>query len=189
MNDLATNLFDPGNDWSGRTRERLTGLSPDLTELLLHLAAADTFWNWRYKVDAVWKRRARALLKADGAAELVRYAVRELARDGSFHNMGDPDEAIRDLGQVKAPSRARSLAIGFLLAAGWLREDTDGLSTALTLVARKNAQAMDTYHRVDHGIAGAAFTALGDLPAPAPWKRCGPCTTRSPPPCIRMASW
>ncbi|MFE1894929.1 hypothetical protein [Streptomyces yangpuensis] len=166
MNDLVTGLFDSGNAWSRRTRGRLTGLSPDLTELLLHLATADAFWNWRYKVDAAWKRRAKALLKADGADVLVRYAVHELARGGSFHDVRDPDEAIRDLGRQGVPARPRSLAIGFLLAAGWLREDTGGLSADLALVARKNAQAMDSYYRVDHAVAGAAFHALGDLPGP-----------------------
>ncbi|MFJ7779540.1 DUF4132 domain-containing protein [Streptomyces yangpuensis] len=166
MSDLVTDLFDPGNAWSRRTRERLTGLSPDLTGLLLHLATADEFWNWRYKVDAAWKRRAKALLTADGADELVRYAVRELARDGSFHDVRDADEAIRGLLSQGAPTGPRSLALGFLLAAGWLREDTGGLSADLALVARKNAQAMDSYYRVDHDIAGAAFHALGDLPGP-----------------------
>ncbi|MFE2547482.1 hypothetical protein ACFXGI_02850 [Streptomyces sp. NPDC059355] len=166
MSDLVTDLIDPGNGWSTRTRERLTGLSPELGELVVHLGTSDGFWNWRYKVDAAWKRRAKALLKADGAAELVRYAVRELARGGSFHDMDDPGHVIRELGMAKPASRARSLAIGFLLAAGWLRRDGEGLSADLATVARKNAQAMDTYHRVDHDIAGAAFAALGDLPGP-----------------------
>ncbi|MCX4632969.1 hypothetical protein [Streptomyces sp. NBC_01443] len=166
MNDLVTDLFDPGNGWSTRTRERFTGLSPELGELVVHLGTSDGFWNWRYKVDAAWKRRAKALLKADGADELVRYAVRELARGGSFHVMDDPEHVIRELGMIKPASRARSLAIGFLLAAGWLRRDIEGLSADLAAVARKNAQAMDTYHRVDDDIAGAAFAALGDLPGP-----------------------
>lgn len=34
----------------------------------------------------------------------------------------------------------------------------------MAAVARKNAGAMDTRSRVDHDIAGAAFTALGDFP-------------------------
>ncbi|MEV0987916.1 hypothetical protein [Streptomyces sp. NPDC049949] len=166
MSDLVTDLFDPGNAWSTRTRERLTGLSPELGALVVHLGTSDGFWNWRYKVDAAWKRRAKVLLKADGADELVRYAVRELARGGSFHDMDDPEHVIRELGMIKPASRARGLAIGFLLAAGWLRRDGEGLSADLAAVARKNAQAMDTYHRVDHEIAGAAFAALGDLPGP-----------------------
>ncbi|NXY97525.1 hypothetical protein HYE82_24745 [Streptomyces sp. BR123] len=166
MNDDVAALFDPGNGWSARTRERLTDLPPELAELVLHLATSDVFWNWRYKVDTPWKRRTKALLKADGADGLVRHAVRELAAGGSFHDQDDPDRVIRELGQLKPASPARPLAIGFLLAAGWLRADTDGLSADLALVARKNSQAMDTYHRVDHDIAGAAFTALGDLPGP-----------------------
>ncbi|MFE4209265.1 hypothetical protein ACFRSX_08155 [Streptomyces goshikiensis] len=166
MSDLvAADLFDPGNGWSTRTRERFTALTPELGELVAHLGASDGFWTWRYKVDTAWKRRAQTLLKADGADELVRYAVRELARGGSFHDIDDPERAIRELG-TRPVSRARSLAIGFLLAAGWLRRDADGLSADLAAVARKNAQAMPTYHRVDDNIAGAAFNALGDLPGP-----------------------
>ncbi|MFE9845409.1 hypothetical protein [Streptomyces goshikiensis] len=166
MSDLvAADLFDPGNGWSTRTRERFTALTPELGELVTHLGASDGFWTWRYKVDTAWKRRARALLKAGGADELVRYAVRELARGGSFHDVTDPERAIREFG-TRPVSRARGLAIGFLLAAGWLRRDADGLSADLAAVARKNAQAMPTYHRVDDNIAGAAFNALGDLPDP-----------------------
>ncbi|GAA3120846.1 hypothetical protein GCM10020254_80040 [Streptomyces goshikiensis] len=77
MSDLvAADLFDPGNGWSTRTRERFTALTPELGELVAHLGASDGFWTWRYKVDTAWKRRAQALLKAGGADELVRYAVR-----------------------------------------------------------------------------------------------------------------
>ncbi|MGW2701529.1 hypothetical protein [Streptomyces sp. NPDC001340] len=129
----------------------------------MHLGTASAFWNYRYHVDASWKRRTKALLMADGADELVRYAVRELAKDG-FHGMTDARHVIRELGQCRPPSPARGLAIGVLLAAGQLRNDTDGLSADLAIVARKNAQAMDTYHRVDDDLAGAAFAALGELP-------------------------
>ncbi|CAL9644182.1 hypothetical protein SUDANB120_06426 (plasmid) [Streptomyces sp. enrichment culture] len=167
MSDPLARVFDPGNGWSTRIHPHLTGLPPHLAELVLHLADSDTFWDWRYKVDTPWKRRTNALLKADGADALVRRAVHELAAGGSFHDQADPEHVIRELGQVKPPSPARPLAIGFLLAAGRLSADTDGLSADLALVARKNSQAMDTYHRVDHEIAGAAFTALGDLPGSA----------------------
>ncbi|MBT2419333.1 hypothetical protein J7F01_32685 [Streptomyces sp. ISL-22] len=51
---------------------------------------------------------------------------------------------IRELGQAKAPSPARGLANGLTLAAGWLRGETSGVATDLAVVARKNAQAMDT---------------------------------------------
>ncbi|RSS83638.1 DUF4132 domain-containing protein [Streptomyces sp. WAC05292] len=164
MSDPLAHVFDPGNGWSTRIHPHLTGLPPHLAELVLHLASSDAGWNWRYKADTTWMRRTKALLKADGADALVRHAVRELAAGGSFHDQGDPEHIIREIGQVKPPSPARALAIGFLLAAGRLRADTDGLSADLALVARKNSQAMDTYHRVDHEIAGAAFAALGDLP-------------------------
>ncbi|MFE7275009.1 hypothetical protein [Streptomyces sp. NPDC057623] len=167
MSDLAADLFDPDNDWSNRVQARCTGLSPELAEFVPHLAAAPLFWDHRYKVDAAWKRRTTALLKADGADALVRFAVGELARDGSFHGMTDARHVIRDLGRAKPPSPARGLAIGVTLAAGRLRGETGDVASDLAVVARKNAQAMDTYHRVDHDIAGAAFTALGDLPGPA----------------------
>ncbi|WP_328535057.1 DUF4132 domain-containing protein [Streptomyces sp. NBC_00344] len=164
MTDLVQNPFDPGNDWSNRTRHRFTGLSAELTDLVLHLGTTSEFWDYRYKVDTVWKRRAKALLKTSGARELVQYAVRELAQSGSFHGMTDPRHVIRELGQAKPPSPARSLAIGATLAAGWLAGDTSELADNLAVVGRKNAQAMDTYYRVDDDIAGAAFMALGELP-------------------------
>lgn len=167
MSDLVADLFDPDNDWSNRVRARCTGLSPELAEFVLHLGSASEFWNHRYKVDTAWKRRTTALLKLDGADALVRSAVAELARDGSFHGMTDAEHVIRELGQAKPHSPARGLAIGFTLAAGRLRGETGDLASDLAVVARRNAQAMDTYHRVDHDIAGAAFTALGDLPGPA----------------------
>ncbi|MFE9444774.1 hypothetical protein ACFYO2_38690 [Streptomyces sp. NPDC006602] len=164
MTDLVADLLDPGNDWSNRVRDRVLGLSPELTGLVLHLGAASGFWNYQYKVDAAWKRRTKTLLKGDGAGDLVRDAVRELAQGGSFHGMTDPHHVMRELGQTRPPSPARGLAIGFLLAAGWLREGGDELAADLALTARKNVQAMDTYYRVDDGLAGAAFTALGELP-------------------------
>ncbi|MEU9116570.1 hypothetical protein AB0D04_33700 [Streptomyces sp. NPDC048483] len=167
MSDLVASLLDPGNDWSNRTRDCFTDLSPELTELVLHLGAAAQFFDYRYKVDTTWKRRTKALLKAYGAEELVRYLVRELAQGGSFHDMTDPRHIIQDIGQSRAPSPARSPAIGVTLAAGWLRGDTSELAADLAMVARKNAQAMDTYYRADDDLAGATFTALGELPGPA----------------------
>lgn len=167
MSELVANLLDAGNDWSNRTRYRLAGgLSPELNDLVLHLGSASQFWDYRYKVDTAWKRRAKALLKADGAAELVRFAVGELAQGGSFHGVTDPGHVIRELGQIRPPSPARSLAIGFALAAGWLGGDAGGVAADLAVVARKNAQAMDTFYRVDDDLAGAAFTALGELRGP-----------------------
>ncbi|MFE3993877.1 hypothetical protein ACFXPW_19650, partial [Streptomyces goshikiensis] len=94
-------------------------------ELVTHLGTSDGFWTWRYKVDTAWKRRAQALLKAGGADELVRYAVREPARGGSFHDVNDPERAIRELG-TRPVSRARSLAIGFLL---WWNASVDAVIT------------------------------------------------------------
>ncbi|MCC2275381.1 DUF4132 domain-containing protein [Streptomyces sp. ET3-23] len=166
MSDPVANLLDPGNDWSNRIRSRFTGLSPELADLVLHLGTATQFWDYRYKVDTAWKRRTKALLKAEGAADIVQFAVRELAHGGSFHGMADPEHVIRELGQGKPPSPARSLAVGVLLAAGWVGGDS-GLAADLALVARKNAQAMDTYYRVDDRLSGAAFTALGELRGPA----------------------
>ncbi|MGH4031971.1 DUF4132 domain-containing protein [Actinomycetota bacterium Odt1-20B] len=163
MNDSTAHLLDPGNEWSARTRDRLTGLPSDLTELVCHLGTALDFWNWRYKVDTEWKRRTKQLLKADGAEDLVRYLVRELAAGHSFHGAAEPDHVIKELGQDKPPSPARGPAIGCTLAAGWIRQDPGSLAADLALVARKNVQAMDTYYRVDDDLAGAAFASLGEL--------------------------
>ncbi|WP_058041824.1 hypothetical protein [Streptomyces roseifaciens] len=74
MTDHVDDLLDPGNDWSRRMQDRLTGLSPELTELVLHLGTSADFWNHRYKVDVAWKRRTKVLLKVGGAGELVRAA-------------------------------------------------------------------------------------------------------------------
>lgn len=164
MSDLVAHLFDDDNDWSLRTRPRFNDLPPHLTDLMVHLGSAVQFWDYRYKMDAAWKRRTKALLKAEGADELVRYAVRELAQEGSFHGMTDARHVIRELGQRKPSSPARGLALGFTLAAGWLSADVSAPAADLAMVARKNAQAMDVYYRVDDGLAGAAFAALGELP-------------------------
>ncbi|MFE5867381.1 DUF4132 domain-containing protein [Streptomyces roseifaciens] len=175
MTDHVEDLLDPGNDWSRRMRDRLTGLSPELTELVLHLGTSVDFWNHRYKVDVAWKRRTKALLKAGGAGELVHAAVRELSAGGSLHGMTDNERVIRELGTGKPQSPARAAAIGFTLAAGWLGGNADGLVDGLVdgladrlvgdlaTVARKNAAAMDVYYRPDNRLAGAAFTALGEL--------------------------
>ncbi|MFG3257063.1 DUF4132 domain-containing protein [Streptomyces sp. NPDC048172] len=160
----VTHLLDAGNAWSVRTRDRLTGLPADLAQLVCHLGTATEFWNWRYKVDTAWKRRTRQLLKADGAEDLVRYAVRELAAGHSFHGATEPDHVIRELGQTKPPSPAWSLAIGCTLAAGWVRQDPAPLAADLAVLARKTAQAMETFYRVDDDLAGAAFASLGELP-------------------------
>ncbi|MER6997681.1 DUF4132 domain-containing protein [Streptomyces sp. NPDC000410] len=167
MNDHVEVLLDPDNSWIERVRDRLTGLSPELEELVLHLATTAEFWNYRYQVDTTWKRRTKALLKTDGAGELVRDAIRALSEGGSLHGMTDAEHVIRELGMVKPPSPARALAIGFTLAAGWLGGDVDRLAADLVVVARKNAQAMDTYYRPDDDLAGAVFTALGELRGPA----------------------
>ncbi|MEU1672419.1 DUF4132 domain-containing protein [Streptomyces roseifaciens] len=175
MTDRVEDLLDAGNDWGRRMRDRLTGLSPELTELVLHLGTSVDFWNHQYKVDVAWKRRTKVLLKAGGAGELVRAAVRELSVGGSLHGMTDNERVIRELGTGKPQSPARAAAIGFTLAAGWLSGDVDGpvdglvdrpvggLVGDLATVARKNAAAMDVYYRPDNGLAGAAFTALGEL--------------------------
>ncbi|MFI7012240.1 DUF4132 domain-containing protein [Streptomyces sp. NPDC050145] len=163
----VTHLLDADNAWSERVRDRLVSLPPDLTELVCHLGTASEFWNWRYKVDTPWKRRTKALLKADGAEDLVRYAVRELAAEGSFHGAAEQSTVIRELGQNKAHSPARSLAIGCALAAGWIRQDPGPLAADLALLARKNVQAMEVYYKVDDDLAGAAFASLGELPGPA----------------------
>ncbi|QNS09190.1 DUF4132 domain-containing protein [Streptomyces xanthii] len=163
----VTHLLDPDNAWSVRVRDRLVSLPPDLTELVRHLGTASEFWNWRYKVDTPWKRRTRQLLKADGAEDLVRYAVRELAAKRSFHGAAEENTVIRELGQSRADSPARGLAIGFALAAGWIRQDPGPLAADLALLARKNVQAMEVYHKVDDDLAGAAFASLGELPGPA----------------------
>ncbi|MFC5143378.1 hypothetical protein [Streptomyces aureoversilis] len=163
MTDRVEDLLDPGNDWSRRMRDRLTGLSPELTELVLHLGTSVDFWNHRYKVDVAWKRRTKVLLKAGGAGELVRAAVRELSVGGSLHGMTDNERVIRELGMGKPQSPARAAAIGFTLAAGRLVGDVDGLVGDLATVARKNAAATDVYYRPDDALAGAAFTALGEL--------------------------
>lgn len=156
-------LMDPGNGWSERIRDRLSGLSAELTELVVHLGTTGEFWNYCYKVDTPWKRQTKALLKADGANELIRHAIQSLAADGSLHAMNDADHVLRELGKTKPPSPTRGLAIGFTLAASWLRGNVDQLASDLAMVARKNAAAMDTYHRPDDDLAGAAFTALGEL--------------------------
>ncbi|MEW1910935.1 DUF4132 domain-containing protein [Kitasatospora sp. NPDC085895] len=167
MDERVDELLDPENAWVQRIRVRLAALSPELTELVLHLAASGEFWDWRGKTNGVWKRRTKALLKADGAPELVREAVMALAEGGSLHNRTDPNT---DYGWLR-PSPTRHLANGFALACGLLGgkgadpASTDALVEVLLTVARKNASVLDGYFVRDDDLSGAVFTALGDLAA------------------------
>ncbi|MGI5339705.1 hypothetical protein ACQEVS_21090 [Streptomyces sp. CA-181903] len=165
MKGNVEDLLEPGHAWAERVRGRLAGLTPELTDLVLHLAACDEFWTWRCKNDGVWKRRTKALLKVDGAPELVRAAIREMTACGSLYGtVGFAPGA--GLSRV-APTR--SLACGFVLAAGCLGgrrgpgEENAGLVADLAVVGRRNSHAAGGNPLRDDELAGAAFTALGDL--------------------------
>ncbi len=148
-------------------RPRVAGLPPELTDLVHHLAACGEFWTWRCKTDGPWKRRTKALLKAPGARALVCDAVRELAAGGSLHDRTDPHAPLEWLSSTPT----RDLAVGFTLAAGYLGgkgagpEEIQALAGELMAVGRKNSAALDGFHLRDDELAGAAFTALGDLSA------------------------
>lgn len=171
MIDSVAALLALDNAWSLRVRDRLDDLPPDLVALVLHLGTTPAWWNHKHAVSGEWKRQVKAHLKTAEADSLVRDAVRELARDGSFHEetaqvLAHRANSLLDP-QTRAAvrSRTKGLAVGFLLAAGQLRTD-DGVGTDLALVARKNSQAMDVWYLPDSALAGAAFAALGDLTGP-----------------------
>lgn len=170
MAERVDDLLDDGNGWAERIRDRVTDLPHDLTDLVLHLGQAGTFWEWHYKVDAAWKRRTKVLLKASGARELVAEAIRQLAADGSLHDCTDPNVTWQELWAKSDPTPTRDLANGFALAAGYLAHgaspaELDLLIDDLVMVARKNAYVLDGYYKRDDDLSGAVFTALADLSA------------------------
>ncbi|WP_369776614.1 hypothetical protein [Streptomyces sp. R33] len=171
MIDSVAALLASDNAWSLRVRDRLNALPPELVALVLHLGTTPEWWNHRHAVNGEWKRQVKAHLKTTGADSLVRDAVRELARDGSFHEETPQvlahraDSPLDPRTRAAVRARTKGLAVGFLLAAGQLRAD-DGVGVDLALVGRKNSQAMDTWYLPDNALAGAAFTALGDLAGP-----------------------
>ncbi|WP_327359546.1 DUF4132 domain-containing protein [Streptomyces sp. NBC_01304] len=171
MGDQIDDLLDPDNAWALRMRDRVAGLAPDLRELVAHLGACGTFWDWHHKTDVAWKRRTKALLKAEGARELVAAGVWELAQGGSLHDRTDPRVTYQELLDAGKKTPTRDLAFGFALAAGYLggpgadKAQLDALITDLVTVARKNAFVLDGYYKSDPELAAAIFTALGDLSA------------------------
>ncbi|MDX3696492.1 hypothetical protein PV726_40635 [Streptomyces europaeiscabiei] len=170
MAERVDDLLERGNGWAERIRDRVIHLAPELTALVLHLGQAGTFWDWHYKVDAAWKRQTKALLKTDGARELVTEAVRALAADSSLHDCTDPNVTWQDLGAKSDRTPTRDLANGFALAAGYLTRgaspaELEGLVADLLTVARKNAHVLDGYYKRDDDLCGAVFTALADLSA------------------------
>ncbi|WP_435128425.1 DUF4132 domain-containing protein [Actinacidiphila sp. bgisy144] len=170
MADDVDDLLDPGNGWAERIRNRVTGLPPELTALVLHLGQAGTFWDSKCKVDTAWKRRTKDLLKAEGARELVADAIRALAADGSLHDCTDPGISYKDLVVKASRTPTTYLACGFTLAAGHLARGTSpaqlgDLVGDLLTVARKNAFVLDGYYLRDDDLSGAVFTALADLSA------------------------
>ncbi|GAA3837932.1 DUF4132 domain-containing protein [Streptomyces phyllanthi] len=170
MVDHVEDLLVTGNRWAERIRGRVTNLSPDLEALVLHLAACGAFWDWHYKVDAAWKRQTKALLKAEGARELVYEAIRQLAAGGSLHDCTDPAVGYQELVDKERPSPTRDLAYGFALAAGYLERgaapgDLEALVGDLVTVARKNAFVLDGYYKRDDSLSGAVFTSLAELRA------------------------
>ncbi|UXY25128.1 DUF4132 domain-containing protein [Streptomyces sp. HUAS TT20] len=170
MAECVDDLLERGNGWSERIRDRVTQLPPELTELVLHLGRTGTFWDWHYKVDAAWKRQTKALLKTDGARELVAEAIRALSAGGSLHDCTDPNITWQDLWAKSDRTPTRDLANGFALAAGYLARGAsptqlDDLVADLLTVARKNAHVLDGYYKRDDDLCGAVFTALADLSA------------------------
>ncbi|MDX3696427.1 DUF4132 domain-containing protein [Streptomyces europaeiscabiei] len=170
MAERVDDLLEHGNGWAERIRDRVIHLPPELTALVLHLGQAGTFWDWHYKVDAAWKRQTKALLKTDGARELVTEAVRALAADSSLHGCTDPNVTWQDLGAKSDRTPTRDLANGFALAAGYLTRgaspaELEDLVADLLTVARKNAHVLDGYYKRDDDLSGAVFTALADLSA------------------------
>ncbi|MET8768591.1 DUF4132 domain-containing protein [Streptomyces sp. NPDC004658] len=170
MAECVDDLLEHGNGWAERIRERLTHLPPELTALVLHLGQAGTFWDWHYKVDAAWKRQTKALLKADGAWELVAEAIRALSAGGSLHDCTDPNVTWQELWAKSDRTPTRGLACGFALAAGYLAlgaspTELEDLVADLLTVARKNAFVLDGYYKRDDDLSGAVFTALADLSA------------------------
>ncbi|WP_335970665.1 DUF4132 domain-containing protein [Streptomyces sp. CA2R106] len=170
MADDVDDLLDPGNGWAERIRSRVTGLPPELTALVLHLGQAGAFWDFHYKVDTAWKRQTKALLKADGARELVAGAIRALAADGSLRDCTDPGIPYKELMAMASRTPTTALACGFTLAAGHLARgaspaELGDLVADLLTVARKNAAVLDGYYVRDDDLSAAVFTALGDLSA------------------------
>lgn len=170
MAECVDDLLERGNGWAERIRERVTHLPPELTALVLHLGRAGTFWDWHYKVDAAWKRQTKALLKADGARELVVEAIRALSVGGSLHDCTDPNITWQELWAKSDRTPTRDLACGFALAAGYLGRDAsptelEELVADLLTVARKNAFVLDGFYKRDDELSGAVFTALADLSA------------------------
>ncbi|WAZ19275.1 DUF4132 domain-containing protein [Streptomyces cinnabarinus] len=170
MAECVEDLLVAGNGWAERIRDRVTGLPPELTALVLHLGQTGTFWDWHYKVDAAWKRETKALLKADGGRELIAEGIRALAAGGSLHDCTDPNITLQELWAMSDPSPVRDLANGFALAAGYLARaaspaELDALVADLLMVVRKNAFVLDGYYKRDDELVGAVFTALADLSA------------------------
>ncbi|MFB9208408.1 DUF4132 domain-containing protein [Nonomuraea spiralis] len=143
----------PGDEWATALRDRLGDAPPEgLVRLVHHLTELD-----KPRPTQRWRVRCRELLRADGAGDLVRAAMRAF---------GEDTEVRRHWGTVRSivSDANADVARGFVWAVVLLEAD-DAVAVLSELVPR--AAGVRRGMREDLKLAGAAINALGDCADPA----------------------